>query len=87
MKRLGEEVASIMKEIPGTGDIRVQRVLGLPVLRVNANYDLMARYGVSASEILRTVEMLRVGTNAGKIFEGLKRFDLVLRLNLDIIKM
>jgi len=86
LKRLGEEVASIMKEIPGTGDIRVQRVLGLPVLRVNANYDLMARYGVSASEILRTVEMLRVGTNAGKIFEGLKRFDLVLRLDLDIIK-
>ncbi|MBK8396798.1 MAG: efflux RND transporter permease subunit [Leptospiraceae bacterium] len=86
LKKIGDEISATMKDINGTGDIRVQRVLGLPVLRVNANYDLMARYGVSASEILRTVEMLRVGTNAGKIFEGLKRFDLVLRLDLDIIK-
>ncbi|HMW07083.1 MAG TPA: CusA/CzcA family heavy metal efflux RND transporter [Leptospiraceae bacterium] len=86
LKKIGEDLSGIMKEIPGTGDIRVQRVLGLPVVRVNTNYDLMARYGVSSSEILRTVEMLRVGTNAGKIFEGLKRFDLVLRLDLNIIK-
>ena len=86
LKKIGDDISSVMKEIQGTGDIRVQRVLGLPVLRINANYDLMARYGASASEILRTVEMLRVGTNAGKIFEGLKRFDLVLRLDLDIIK-
>lgn len=86
LKKIGEDIANRMKEISGTGDIRVQRVLGLPVVRVNTNYDLMARYGVSSSEILRTVEMLRVGTNAGKIFEGLKRFDLVLRLDLNIIK-
>jgi heavy metal efflux system protein len=86
LKKIGDSLSNEMKSIPGTGDIRVQRVLGLPVLRINANYDHMARYGVSASEILRTVEMLRVGTNAGKIFEGLKRFDLVLRLDLDIIR-
>ncbi|MBK6605078.1 MAG: efflux RND transporter permease subunit [Leptospiraceae bacterium] len=86
LKKIGDEISDVMKKIQGTGDIRVQRILGLSVLRINANYDLMARYGVSASEILRTVEMLRVGTNAGKIFEGMKRFDLVLRLDLDVIK-
>ena len=85
LKKIGDEISDIMKDVPGTGDIRVQRILGLPVLRINANYDLMARYGVSASEILRTVEMLRVGTNAGKIFEGMKRFDLVLRLDLAVV--
>ena len=86
LKKIGDGIANEMKSIKGTGDIRVQRILGLPVLRINTNYDKMARYAVSSSEILRTVEMLRVGTNAGKIFEGLKRFDLVLRLDLDIIR-
>jgi heavy metal efflux system protein len=86
LKKLGDQISAEMKLMQGTGDIRVQRILGLPVLRINTNYDKMARYGVSSSEILRTVEMLRVGTNAGKIFEGLKRFDLVLRLDLNIIR-
>jgi cobalt-zinc-cadmium resistance protein CzcA len=76
LKKIGDEISDVMKKIQGTGDIRVQRILGLSVLRINANYDLMARYGVSSSEILRTVEMLRVGTNAGKIFEGMNTTEL-----------
>lgn len=85
LKEYGNKIAKAMKSIDGTGDIRVQRILGLTTLNINANYDNMARYGVVSSEILKTVEMLRVGTHAGKIYEGTKRFDLVLRLDLDII--
>ncbi|TGN18775.1 efflux RND transporter permease subunit [Leptospira idonii] len=83
IKAQGDKIASVLSKIQGTGDLRVQRVLGLPMLQINTNYDKMARYGVSASEILRTVEMLRVGANAGKIFEGMRRYDLVLRLDLE----
>ncbi|MDZ4727570.1 MAG: CusA/CzcA family heavy metal efflux RND transporter [Leptospira sp.] len=83
IKSQAEKVASVLSKIQGTGDLRVQRVLGLPMLQINTNYDKMARYGVSASEILRTVEMLRVGSNAGKIFEGMRRYDLVFRLDLE----
>ncbi|MCP5496149.1 MAG: efflux RND transporter permease subunit [Leptospiraceae bacterium] len=85
LKDVGDKIADKMRAIAGTGDIRVQKIIGLSTLRINTNYDKMARYGVSASEILKTVEMLRVGSNAGKIYEGTKRFDLVLRLDLNII--
>jgi len=83
IKSQADQIASILSKIEGTGDLRVQRILGLPMLQINTNYDKMARYGVSASEILRTVEMLRIGANAGKIFEGMQRYDLVLRLDLE----
>ncbi|PJZ77424.1 efflux RND transporter permease subunit [Leptospira neocaledonica] len=83
IKSIGDKIASTMQKVQGTGDLRVQRVLGLPMLQINTNYDRMARYGVSASEILRTVEMMRVGAKAGKIFEGMRRYDLVLRLDLE----
>lgn len=83
IKSIAEKIGSKLSKVEGTGDLRIQRVLGLPMLQVNTNYDNMARYGVSASEILRTVEMMRVGSNAGKIFEGMRRYDLVLRLDLE----
>ena len=83
LKRIGEEIAEILKGIPGTGDLRVQRVLGLPLLEIKADRAKMARYGVSANEMLDIVETLRIGRGAGKVFEGLKRFDLVVRLDVD----
>jgi cobalt-zinc-cadmium resistance protein CzcA len=82
IKSQADQLATILSKIDGTGDLRVQRILGLPMLQINTNYDRMARYGVSAYEILRTVEMLRIGANAGKIFEGMQRYDLVLRLDI-----
>ncbi|MCT8334284.1 CusA/CzcA family heavy metal efflux RND transporter [Leptospira sp. 85282-16] len=82
LKTHADKMASVLSKIEGTGDLRVQRLLGLPMLQINTNYDYMARYGVTASEILRTVEMMRVGSTAGKIFEGARRYDLVLRLDL-----
>jgi cobalt-zinc-cadmium resistance protein CzcA len=83
LKRIGEEIAEVLKGIQGTGDLRVQRVLGLPLLEIKADRAKMARYGVSANEMLDIVETLRIGRGAGKVFEGLKRFDLVVRLDVD----
>jgi heavy metal efflux system protein len=83
LKRIGEDIAKVLEKIPGTGDLRVQRVLGLPLLEIKANREKMARYGVTANEMLDVVETLRVGRNAGKVFEGLKRFDLVVRMDID----
>lgn len=79
-KSLAEKVASILRTIPGTGDLRVQRVLGLPLLNVKADRLRLARYGIPADEVLSVVEASRVGRSVGKIFEGPRRFDLVLLL-------
>ena len=79
-KKLAEQVAAMLRLIPGTGDLRVQRVLGLPLLNIKADRLRLARYGIPADEVLSVVEASRVGRSVGKIFEGPRRFDLVLSL-------
>jgi heavy metal efflux system protein len=84
LKKIGEQYAQILSGISGTGDLRVQRVLGLPLMEIKPNREKMSRYGVETEEILDVVKTLRVGYSLGKVFEGLKRFDLVARLDLDV---
>ena len=79
-KNLAEQIAALLRTVPGTGDLRVQRVLGLPLLNVKADRLRLARYGIPADEVLAVVEASRVGRSVGKIFEGPRRFDLVLLL-------
>jgi cobalt-zinc-cadmium resistance protein CzcA len=84
LKKIGEQFAAILSKINGTGDLRVQRVLGLPLMEIKVNREKMARYGVNTEEVLDVVKTLRVGYGLGKVFEGLKRFDLVAMLDLDV---
>ena len=84
LKKIGEQYAAILSKINGTGDLRVQRVLGLPLMEIKVNREKMARYGVNTEEVLDVVKTLRVGYGLGKVFEGLKRFDLVAMLDLDV---
>jgi hypothetical protein len=58
----------------------VQRVLGLPLLEVKPDRQRLARYGVPAEEVLQVVEASRVGVDAGRIFEGPRRFELKILL-------
>ncbi|MDF3819447.1 CusA/CzcA family heavy metal efflux RND transporter [Leptospira sp. 96542] len=84
LKSIADNYASKIKQIPGAADLRVQKLLGLPLLEIKMNRSNMARYGVRAEEILTTIETLRVGFNAGKVYEGYKRFDLIVRLDADV---
>ena len=84
LKKLGDQFGEVLSKVEGTGDLRVQRVLGLPLLEIKANREKMARYGVSTEEILDIVKTLRVGYDTGKVFEGLKRYDLIVRLDVDV---
>ena len=77
-KSIADHIGQVMRRVDGTGDLRVQRVLGLPMLTVRADRLRLARYGIPADEVLEVLEASRVGRNAGKIFEGPRRFDLTL---------
>ncbi|EMM74814.1 CusA/CzcA family heavy metal efflux RND transporter [Leptospira weilii] len=83
LKDIAGQFANKLKNVPGVADLRVQRVLGLPLVEIKVDRENMARYGVQAEEILATVEALRLGRQTGKVFEGFKRFDLVVRLKID----
>jgi cobalt-zinc-cadmium resistance protein CzcA len=80
LKRTADEIGKVVRDVPGRGDWRVQRVLGLPLLEVKPDRQRLARYGISADRVLEVVEASRVGRTAGKIFEGSRRFDLMLLL-------
>jgi cobalt-zinc-cadmium resistance protein CzcA len=83
LKEISEKFEERIKPIPGVGDLRVQRVLGLPLLKIKISREKLALYGVHADEVLTAVQALRVGAVAGKVFEGLMRFDLVVMLNVN----
>jgi cobalt-zinc-cadmium resistance protein CzcA len=80
LKQLSERVASVLRRVPGTGDVRVERLLGLPELTVEPDPARLARHGVRAEDALAVLEAARVGTPVGQIYEGQRRFDLRLVL-------
>jgi len=80
LKTLAERVGAVVKDIPGTGDLRVQRMLGLPLLEVKIDRQRLARTGIHVEEVLDSVEALRVGKEVGTIFEASQRFPLVVKL-------
>ena len=80
LKQTADRIGARRADIPGCGDWRVQRVLGLPLLEVTPDRQRLARYGLSADRVMEVVEASRVGRPAGTIFEGPRRFDLTLLL-------
>ncbi|HLG22376.1 MAG TPA: CusA/CzcA family heavy metal efflux RND transporter [Candidatus Manganitrophaceae bacterium] len=76
----GEEIAAVLERIPGASDVKVEQVTGLPILTIKSNRKEMARYGLNLSEVQEVIETALGGTRAGQIFEGDRRFDLIVRL-------
>jgi cobalt-zinc-cadmium resistance protein CzcA len=76
LKRISEDIGKIVRGIRGTGDTRVERVLGAPTITVRPDRVRLARYGVAAEDALAVVEAARVGLPVGSIYEGHRRFDL-----------
>src|SRR5262249_53893392 len=80
------------REIPGAADIKTEQVAGLPILTVRLDRQSLSRYGLSVAEVQNIVEVAIGGKAAGKLYEGDRRFDIVVRLpenlraNLDAIK-
>ncbi|MCG5055837.1 MAG: CusA/CzcA family heavy metal efflux RND transporter [Myxococcales bacterium] len=80
LKATADEIGAVIRDVEGRGDWRVQRVLGLPFVEVQADRKRLARYGITADRVLEVVEASRIGKHAGTIFEGERRFDLMLLL-------
>lgn len=74
------KAASLIQDIPGAGDVKVEQIVGLPQLQIRYKRDQLASYGLNITDINRIVRMAYAGESAGIIFEGERRFDLVVRL-------
>ncbi len=76
LKDLSEQIGAIVADIDGTGDLRVERMLGAPELNVELNRQRLARYGIRAEDALQAVQAARVGVDLGVIYEEQRRFGL-----------
>lgn len=80
LKQQAEQVARTLERVRGAADVKVEQVAGLPLLRVIINREEIARYGLTADEVLTFIQTTRVGHVVGTVLQGSRRFDLVVRL-------
>ncbi|MBT3880092.1 MAG: efflux RND transporter permease subunit [Candidatus Scalindua sp.] len=77
--RLSNRVQEILKDVNGVSDVSGEQITGQPTLQVIVNQAQIARYGIPASDVLNIVKIVGVH-QVGDIFEGQRRFPLVVRL-------
>jgi cobalt-zinc-cadmium resistance protein CzcA len=92
LKDKADEIARVVSQVDGASDVQAEQITGLPQLQIKINRNLIARYGINISDVNEIVETAIGGKTAGEVFEGEKRFDLVVRFqedarnNIDAIK-
>lgn len=79
LKNKGDQAAQILRQIRGGQDVRVEQITGLPALRIQVDRRRIARYGINAADVLAAVEAAGAGRVVGTVFEGQRRFPLVVR--------
>jgi len=75
------EAEKIINKIEGVGTVNVEQTVGMPQIIITYDYDKMAQYGLHIKEVNNVIRSAFAGKKAGVIYEGEKRFDLVIRLN------
>ena len=76
----GEAISRVLETVPGAADVKVEQISGLPLMTVELQRDVMARYGLNVADVQEVVEVALGGKSVGQVFEGDRRFDLVVRL-------
>jgi cobalt-zinc-cadmium resistance protein CzcA len=80
LARYAQQIGSISKTVKGTADWYVEQITGMPQIVIKYNRAEIAKYGLNISDVNRIVNAAFAGAAAGKVYEGEKRFDLVVRV-------
>lgn len=80
LAQYSEQLGAISRSVKGTADLYVEKVTGMPQIVIDYNWAEMSKYGLYVEDINRTVNAAFAGAVAGNIYEGEKRFDLVVRV-------
>jgi cobalt-zinc-cadmium resistance protein CzcA len=78
-----ESLGKIVNEVEGSQDLFVEPVTGMPQIVIDYNRDAIAQYNLNIADINRVVNTAFAGQSSGLVFEGEKRFDLIVKLNMD----
>ena len=80
MLEVAEKVEKELKSIPGGSDVKIEQATGLPVLSILPNRAALDQYGLNMADVQNIVQIAMGGREAGKLFEGDRRFDIIVRL-------
>src|SRR5690554_714138 len=75
-----QAIEQVIRTVQGAQDVQRDQVGGTPQLRITLNRDAIARYGLNVSDVQRTLSVAVGGGEAGQVFEGIRRFDIYVRL-------
>ena len=79
LKARADEIAAVASAVRGAADVQVDQVTGTPQLVITIDREAIARYGINVEDVQRVVEAAVGGHVAGQIFEGIRRFDILVR--------
>ncbi|HEY0846095.1 MAG TPA: CusA/CzcA family heavy metal efflux RND transporter [Noviherbaspirillum sp.] len=80
LNKTAAEIAAVLGRIPGAADVKVEQTTGLPMLSVNIDREKTSRYGLNVADVQESVAAAIGGREAGTLFEGDRRFDILVRL-------
>lgn len=75
------EIAETLQKLHGASEVKVEQTSGLPVLTINIDRDKAARFGLNVGDVQDTIAVAVGGRQAGTLYEGDRRFDMVVRLS------
>lgn len=81
LNKKANEIKNLIENVDGADDIIVEKVVGLPEMNVKFDRSKIARYGLNIEDLNKMISMGFAGMTTGSVFEGEKRFDIVLRLD------
>ena len=81
LTKKGEEIKALIADVEGAADITVEKIAGLPQMNVSYDRSKLARYGLNIEDLNKMIAMGFSGNIVGNVFEGERKFDMVVRLN------
>jgi len=75
-----QDISNVLLKVDGAADVKVEQVSGLPVLSVIPDRKALERYGLDIADVQDVVQVAMGGKKAGQLFEGDRRFDIIVRL-------
>ncbi len=80
LQQFGKQIEKEMQTIPGATDVKLEQTTGLPLMSIAPKREALARYGLSIATLQEVIEIALGGKAAGEVFEGDKRFKIIMRL-------
>ena len=80
MEETAGQIEKLLKGVPGAVDVKLEQTTGLPLLTIEINRQALARYGLNIADVQEVIEIAIGGKEAGQVFEGDRRFAILVRL-------